>query len=439
MENRATKFNPDELELWGGLACTINRVQDRYHSQLDRNGHGRRPDDIERFASLGICAMRYPVLWEHVAPMGLACANWSIADEQLQALRDRNVTPILGLVHSGPQHTSLLDPHFATGLAQYAAAVAARYPWAGYYTVVNEPLTTARFACLYGLWSPHAQTDEAFLRALVVQCKATVLAMSAIRAVNPDAKLVQTDDLGKTYGTQTMQATAAFYHERRWLGWDLWCGMVGPTHRLRSYCIKNGVTPAELAWFQEHPCRPDSPRPTAVATIMRQLAAGRTPHHSVLHGKGWWRRPERFLCAPVATPEAFAFISADGHHARRGEPAPILISGASGTLGRAFARMCKLRKLAYRLLSRHEMDIADTASVEAAVARCKPWALINASGYVRVDEAEHDTERCMRENTAGPTILAKVCARHISQHFQATWCSTGAAIRRMWSVIRPIP
>src|SRR5690606_25597244 len=36
----------------------------------------------------------------------------------------------------------------------------------------------------------------------------------------------------------------------------------------------------------------------------------------------------------------------------------------------------------------------------------------NASGYVRVDDAEHDVERCFRENAAGPAVLAAACARH---------------------------
>jgi hypothetical protein len=58
---------------------------------------------------------------------------------------------------SGPRHTDLLDPAFATGLADYAGAVAARYPWVTDWTPVNEPLTTARFAALYGFWYPHAR------------------------------------------------------------------------------------------------------------------------------------------------------------------------------------------------------------------------------------------------------------------------------------------
>jgi dTDP-4-dehydrorhamnose reductase len=93
-------------------------------------------------------------------------------------------------------------------------------------------------------------------------------------------------------------------------------------------------------------------------------------------------------------------------------PQPILITGATGTLGRAFARICERRNLACHVLSRQEMDIADPASVEAAIVRYKPWAIINASGYVRVDDAERESERCLRENAHGPTVLALAAIRH---------------------------
>ena len=38
--------------------------------------------------------------------------------------------------------------------------------------------------------------------------------------------------------------------------------------------------------------------------------------------------------------------------------------------------------------------------------------MINAAGYVRVDDAEQDVERCYRENTWGPIQLAAACRRH---------------------------
>ena len=56
------------IEVWGGIECTINRVGDVYFDQLTLSGHRRRLDDIDRLASLGVRALRYPVLWETTAP-----------------------------------------------------------------------------------------------------------------------------------------------------------------------------------------------------------------------------------------------------------------------------------------------------------------------------------------------------------------------------------
>ena len=158
--------------------------------------------------------------------------------------------------------------------------------------------------------------------------------------------------------------------------------------------------------------RSPEPRPTALARMMRELASSQPLTHPVLRAKGWWRRPGRWLCQPVATPDAVGSITADGHTLVGTDAAPILILGASGTLGRAFAHICRKRSIAYRLLSRQDMDITDADSVERALAEHKPWAVINAAGYVRVDDAEQDVERCMRENTDGPANLAAACARH---------------------------
>lgn len=537
-----------ELELWGGLECTVNRVRDNYFSQMERNGHAERLQDIDRFASLGIKAIRYPVLWERTAPDGIESADWSWSDERLPALQQLGVTPIVGLLHhgSGPRDTSLVDPAFPDKLAEYAGAVARRYPWVEYYTPVNEPLTTARFSGLAGVWYPHGSDEATFVRALLNECRATVLAMRAIRAVNPDAKLVATDDLSKTYGTPEMQEVVGFFNERRWLGWDLLCGKVDQQHALWSYLLDAQASEQELLWLRDNPCPPDiigvnyyatserwldhrperyppdrrhvyrgiphadietpralatptpgigpllmetweryglpiaiteahidanredqmrwlleiwnaarsarqqgadvravtvwallgsydwnclvtecrgyyepgpfdvrggEPRPTAVATLMRELSTGRPLSNPVLQGEGWWRRPGRFLCKPVATSTAVADIAIRSQY-KSSVVQPILITGATGTLGSAFARICKGRNLAFHVLTRQEMDITDPASVEAAIARYKPWAVINAGGYVRVDDAEADHERCMRENTLGPTVLALACIRH---------------------------
>jgi dTDP-4-dehydrorhamnose reductase len=90
---------------------------------------------------------------------------------------------------------------------------------------------------------------------------------------------------------------------------------------------------------------------------------------------------------------------------------PLLISGGRGTLATAFARICQLRGLPFHLLGREELDIADAGSVAAAMDRLDPWAIVNAAGYVRVDDAEHEADRCRRENVVGPATLAEACSR----------------------------
>jgi dTDP-4-dehydrorhamnose reductase len=553
------------LELWGGIECTVNRVGDHYFDQLERNGHNTRIEDLDRFAALGIQTIRYPILWERIAPDSLSEANWTWADQRLLYLNELGMFPIVGLVHhgSGPRHTSLIDPAFPEKLAEYALAVARRYPWIGYYTPVNEPLTTARFSGLYGHWYPHGQDDTTFVRALLNQCRATVLSMQAIRQINPQAQLVQTEDLGKTFSTSVLAYQAQFENDRRWLSLDLLCGCVTQAHPLWNYLRQAGAEEAELLWFQSNACPPDtiginryvcgdrfiddrvhrypmhtrggngkhqyadveavwvcteglypyatllrevwaryqkpiaiteahlgctreeqlrwfqeiwqmaealkkdeieiqavtvwsllgtydwnslvtradnfyepgvfdvrspSPRPTAIAAMIAALAKGQTYSHALLGLPGWWQRSQRFLYPPVkcdenrggwvdALPTATLATPTMQRTKNINAPAtiastpPLMITGATGTLGQAFARLCEVRGIPYYLLSRQEMDITKLTAVESLLDELRPWAVVNAAGYVRVDDAEREPHLCRRINTDGAAILADACAQ----------------------------
>lgn len=544
------------LQLWGGAECTVNRSGDRFFDQTKLTGHEDRVDDLDRFAALGIRAMRYPVLWERTAPDGPDSADWRWTDQRLTRLRELAIRPIAGLVHhgSGPASTDLLDPAFPEKLAGYALAVAKRYPWIDAYTPVNEPLTTARFSGLYGHWYPHGRDDATFLRILLIECRAVVLAMRAIRTVNPAAELVQTDDLGRTWSTPLLAYQARMENNRRWLSFDLLCGRIDVSHPLWSYLIGEGIPEADLTWFLENSCSPDilginhylsseryldehlerypdetwggngrhayadilasrvrtdgaagpeailreaweryrlpiavteahngctreeqmrwfvqvwdaaenlrndgidiravtawsllgadgwntlvtsddgiyepgvfdvrapEPRPTAMAGLLRTLAAGQRPQSPLLEISGWWQRPIRHMYG-VAIDDDGTARSAPGPDSmdfgnRTGTTSPLVITGATGTLGQAFARICELRGIPYLLLNRADLDIADEASIERVMAEAAPWAVVNAAGYVRVDHAEHDICRCRRENAMGPGMLAQACDRHGAQ------------------------
>jgi dTDP-4-dehydrorhamnose reductase len=274
------------LELWGGIECTVNRVGDCYADQIVRTGHHDRVDDLDRFADLGIKALRYPVLWERVVPMDPAQPDWGWTDERLSRIRELGIRPIVGLCHhgSGPRWTGLLDPEFPHHLARYARAVIERYPWVDAFTPINEPLTTARFAALYGHWHPHAADERLMMRALVHECQAVQLAMREIRQVNPAAQLVQTEDLSRVWSTPQLRYQADYENERRWLSLDFLCGRVGKDHPLWQHLWWLGLTWDEFGPFLEQPCPPDIVGGNYYVTSERFLDHRRNRYPRETHG-----------------------------------------------------------------------------------------------------------------------------------------------------------
>ena len=245
--------------LWGGVECTVNRVGDQCFDAVQRSGHDRRISDLDLFASLGLRALRYPILWERVAPNGLEDADWSWPDARLNRIRDLGMEPIVGLLHhgNGPADTSLLDPAFPEKFAAYARAVAQRYPWVTTYLPINEPLTTARFTGLYGHWYPHKRDSLSWAKILLTQCRAVVLAMQAIRGVVPQAQFILNEDIGTTFSTPALAYQADFENERRWLAYDLLCGRVHSGHPMSQYLRWIGIAARDLRFFEEHPSPPD--------------------------------------------------------------------------------------------------------------------------------------------------------------------------------------
>jgi dTDP-4-dehydrorhamnose reductase len=99
-----------------------------------------------------------------------------------------------------------------------------------------------------------------------------------------------------------------------------------------------------------------------------------------------------------------------GAHTRSGPVQPLLITGATGTLGQALAGACELRGLEYLLVDRATLPIDDAQRVGAFLDQHRPWAVVNAAGWVRVDDAEGEEAACLRANTLGALNLARACA-----------------------------
>jgi dTDP-4-dehydrorhamnose reductase len=240
------------LEMWGGVECSVVRLRRGRDDQLVRTGHHGRLEDLDRFADLGLRTLRCPVLWEHHATFPI---DWHRTDAYLARLRALGIRPIVGLLHHGcgPLPGGFLDADFVSGLARFAGEVATRYPWVDAYTPVNEPLTTARFSGLYGIWHPFRKDLPTFARIFLQQAHGIREAMRAIRKVNPGAQLIQTEDLGKTHSTAPLHYQAEFENERRWLTFDLLSGTLEPDRPLYGYLKGAGISAPELDSFRQDP------------------------------------------------------------------------------------------------------------------------------------------------------------------------------------------
>jgi dTDP-4-dehydrorhamnose reductase len=87
-----------------------------------------------------------------------------------------------------------------------------------------------------------------------------------------------------------------------------------------------------------------------------------------------------------------------------------LVTGAGGQLGADLLRLLPAADTVG--LTRAELDVADPAAVEKAVADARPDVVFNAAAYTKVDAAEQDEERAAAVNADGPANIARVCALH---------------------------
>ncbi|MEO6695449.1 MAG: family 1 glycosylhydrolase [Ignavibacteria bacterium] len=280
-------YKKNSVEIWAGAECTINRVKDQYLDQLELAGNYKRKTDFNELTTLGISAVRFPVLWEKFQPLKHTPPDFKELQHELLKLTEHNIIPIAGLMHhgSGPSYTDLLDENFPYLLSQYASQVAYNNPSLQYYIPVNEPLTTARFSGLYGHWYPHLSDEYSFYKMLLNQLKGVVLSMKEIKKINPDAKLIQTEDLAKIYSTPFMKYQADYENIRRWLTFDLLTGLVDSKHPLWFYILNCGIPLSDLHFFLDNICVPDIIGANYYVTSERYLDEKIYKYPSDKHGK----------------------------------------------------------------------------------------------------------------------------------------------------------
>ncbi len=239
-----------------GIECSYPVIRHATHrvDELALTDHYRRwAEDFQLVHDLGIRYLRYGLPYHQVSTAA-GVYNWSFSDTAFTEMQRLRIEPIVDLCHFGMPDwlgNSFQNPEFPQAFAEYARAFATRYPWVKLYTPVNEIFVCAKFSALFGWWNEQEQSDRAYLTATRHMVKASLLAMDAIRVIQPEAVFVQSESSEYTHtvcGCQHAHERVAWENQVRFLALDLLYG-----HEVQAdvyaWLMENGMPPEEYRWF----------------------------------------------------------------------------------------------------------------------------------------------------------------------------------------------
>lgn len=145
--------------------------------------------DYELMVEIGCAGIRDAARWylSHPAP---GVFDWTWMDRMVAAAEKQNLKLYLDLWHYGyPDWLDILSHEAPQHFADFARAIAQRYPSLEYYCVCNEPSLLVELAGRQGQWSPFLREENpsSFRRQI---SKMIIEASKAILEVKPNATLV---------------------------------------------------------------------------------------------------------------------------------------------------------------------------------------------------------------------------------------------------------
>ena len=219
-------------------------------------------EDLGLAAAAGASAIRYGFPWYRLNPAPGRFA-WDWADRVVDRLDELGLETIVDLVHYGTPlwlDNSFLNTDFPARLAEYAAALAERYPGRlTTWTPMNEPQITAMHCGEQGIWPPRLTGHDGYVKLVRAIVRGVVAAQRAVAEVSGGrASFVHVEATFRYAG-----ATDAFAEEvellraRQFLIQDLLCGRVDDAHPLAAYLRGHGFGDDDLAWSAANPAHPD--------------------------------------------------------------------------------------------------------------------------------------------------------------------------------------
>lgn len=228
---------------------TLHRVD-----EMDKTDHYKYwATDFELVKDMGLKFLRYgpPYYKTHTGP---GTYDWDFTDETFNRLKELEITPIVDLCHFGVPDWmgNFQNPDFPQLFAEYAQAFAKRFPYLQFYTPINEIFIAATFSAQYGWWNERLSSDKDFVTAIKHLCKANVLAMRAILAIQPEATFIQSESSEYFHAANPDANTLCYFlNQKRFLSLDLTYGYPVSVV-MYEYLMEHGMTRQEYHWFHRN-------------------------------------------------------------------------------------------------------------------------------------------------------------------------------------------
>lgn len=206
-------------------------------------------EDLALAVSIGAKSIRYGFPWYRINPAP-GQWDWSWTDKVVAEANRLELGLIVDLVHYGTPTWltgSFTDPGYPDAVAEYARAVAQRYAGklAG-ITPLNEPLVTASFVGLRGIWPPHETGEAGWSRVVVSLAEGIQRSVRAIRAAAPEMQIVHVEATHVWTAEDGLEVEHQLLDRKNYLPTDLVLGRVDAGHELRKWLIEQGTDESRL-------------------------------------------------------------------------------------------------------------------------------------------------------------------------------------------------
>ena len=224
-----------KLFLAGFDGSTGYNKHGQWFDHVVATGHDRTVEqDYQQLSQIGIKSVRDTIRWPLV-DLGYGRYDFSTVDAFVRAAEDHQICVIWDLFHYGfPENLNLLSPSFARRFADYCHAVAhylrSRVDGSLWFTPINEPSFMAYAGGEVGLFAPWLTGRGFDLK--VTLAEAAIAGIDAIRAVDPEARIVNVDPMCRVVapaGRTDLEEDVEDFNERLvFQAWDMLCGRLLP-------------------------------------------------------------------------------------------------------------------------------------------------------------------------------------------------------------------